>query len=102
LTPEQRAEVKERAAHLGTEKVHAIEREWVQLLADLRAEMQRGTDPKSERVKKLLGRSRELVRAFSGGNLGIEVTLSEAYRSGAGAAFGLDTELQAYFSRAAH
>lgn len=102
LTPEQRAEVKERASQLGTEKVHAIEREWVQLIADLRAEMQRGTDPKSERVQKLLKRSRELVRVFSGGNLGIEVTLSEAYRSGAGAAFGLDAELQAYFSRAAH
>lgn len=101
LTREQQADVKERGAQLGPDKIAEVEQEWVKLIVDLRAEMQKGTDPKTERVQAIAKRSRELVKMFSGGNAGIEGTLRDAYRGGAGASFGLDAELTAYWEKAA-
>jgi DNA-binding transcriptional MerR regulator len=100
VTPEQRAEVKARAAELGPEKVREVEQQWLSLIRDLRKEMAEGTDPKSDRVQSLLNRAREVTRTFAGGNTAIETTLREAYREGAGAEFGVDAELREYMRRA--
>jgi DNA-binding transcriptional MerR regulator len=102
FTPEQRAEVKERGAQLGPEKIREVEQEWVALIAAMRAEMEKGTDPTSDAVQAIARRSRELVAMFSGGNEAIEGTLRDAYRGGAGASFGLDAELAAYWERASN
>jgi DNA-binding transcriptional MerR regulator len=101
FTPEQKEEIRERARQLGAERVREVEQEWVTLLAALRAEMEKGTDPKSAEVQRMVRRSRELTQQFSGGNAGIEKTLADAYRAGAGAEFGLDAALFEYIRRAA-
>jgi DNA-binding transcriptional MerR regulator len=101
FTPEQRAEIRGRGAELGQDKIHEIEQEWAKLIADMRAEMEKATDPKDARVQAIAKRSRELVKIFSGGNTAIEDTLRDAYRAGAGAPFGLDAELAAYWRKAA-
>jgi DNA-binding transcriptional MerR regulator len=101
FTEEQRAEFRERAAQLGQDKIREVEQEWVKLIADMRAEMEKGTDPKDARVQAIAKRSRELVKLFSGGNVAVEGTLRDAYRAGAGAPFGLDAELTAYWEKAA-
>jgi DNA-binding transcriptional MerR regulator len=101
FTPEQKEEIRERGRQLGPERVREVEQEWIALLAALRAEMEKGTDPKSEPVQRLARRARELTMQFSGGNPAIEKTLGDAYRSGAGAQFGLDTALFDYLARAA-
>jgi hypothetical protein len=101
FTEEQKVEIRKRGAQLGQEKVRAIEQEWVKNIANMRAEMEKGTDPKDERVQAIARRSREVVKIFSDGNAGIEGTLRDAYRGGAGASFGLDAELTAYWEKAA-
>jgi len=100
LTPDQKDEVREQARKLGAERVRELEREWVSLLAGLRAEMDKGTDPASAEVQGMLARTRELTQDFSGGNARIEQTLADAYRAGAGASVGLDAALFAYLNRA--
>jgi DNA-binding transcriptional MerR regulator len=101
LTPDQHAEIKERAGELGPEEVREIEQGWLGLIAGLRAEMEKGTDPRSDHVRALAKRVRDLFEVFSGGNASIKATLRDAYREGAGTELGLDSELRAYLERAA-
>jgi DNA-binding transcriptional MerR regulator len=100
FTPEQIEEIRERGRQLGPERVRAVEGEWVSLLASLRAAMEKGTDPKTPEVQALVRCCHELTREFSGGNQSIEGTLTEAYRSGAGAQFGVDVALMDYMAAA--
>jgi DNA-binding transcriptional MerR regulator len=67
-TPEQLAELQERGRQLGDEGMRQAEADWQRLIDEVRAEMAQGTDPKSDRVRALASRWRELVEAFTGGN----------------------------------
>ncbi len=78
-TPEQLAEIQERGRHLGDEAIRQAEAEWKDLIAQVRAEMDFGTDPAAESVQRLAARWMDLVRAFSGGNPGIEQALRKMY-----------------------
>ncbi|MDB4877532.1 MAG: MerR family transcriptional regulator [Gemmatimonadetes bacterium] len=79
FTPDELREIKERGERLGRDHIRAVEAEWPRLIASVRAEMQAGTDPASERMRPLAARWRELVREFTGGNPGIEQKLRAGY-----------------------
>ena len=49
-------------------------------MAEVRAEMDRGTDPSDPRVQRLAERWTGLVREFTGGNPGIESSLRRMYQ----------------------
>lgn len=71
-TPEQLEWLKERANQIGQERIREVEAEWPRLMAEVRAEMEKGTDPASERVRSLAKRWTGLVQEFTGGNPEIE------------------------------
>jgi DNA-binding transcriptional MerR regulator len=102
-TPDQLAQLDARRRALGAEGMARAEREWAELIAAVRAERERGTDPRDERMRELAGRWRALVEQFTGGDAGIERSLRSMYEAeGAEAASrgGVDAELMAYVGRA--
>jgi DNA-binding transcriptional MerR regulator len=101
-TPEQLAELAERRSQLGDDHIREVEAEWPRLIAAVKAEMERGTDPASETVQALARRWSALVAEFTGGNPGIAASLSTMYKSEPAVAQqqGLDPALFAYIGRA--
>lgn len=102
FTPDELREIKARGEQLGPVHIRAVEQEWPVLIARVRAEMDAGTDPESERMRPLATRWRALVREFTGGNPDIERKVRASYvaeprlmkRN------GLDPELFAYINQA--
>lgn len=101
-TPEQLETLGKRAEALGEERIEAVQREWPELIAKMRAAMEAGTDPSDPEVRALAARWAELVRAFTGGDPGIEASLRSLYREEAGVreGTGVDADLVAYVARA--
>ena len=102
-TPEQLEQLDERRRALGPEGMAAAERDWPDLIAAVRAERERGTDPRDPRMQQLAGRWRELIRAFSGGDSGLERSLKSMYDAEGPEAASrgvLDRELMDYVGRA--
>jgi MerR family transcriptional regulator, thiopeptide resistance regulator len=101
-TPEQLAWLRERAETVGEERIREVELEWPELIAQVRAEMERGTDPTEERVQRLAARWRGLIQEFSGGNPGIEASLQTMYANEpeVRARSGIDPDLAAYIGKA--
>jgi DNA-binding transcriptional MerR regulator len=101
-TEEQRQTIEERGRQLGPEAIRAVEKEWPELIAKVRAEMEKGTDPTSETVQALARRWMELVQAFTGSDPGITQSLRTMYREEEGLRerTGLDGEIMEYVSRA--
>jgi DNA-binding transcriptional MerR regulator len=79
-TPEQREQMKQRAEILGQDHIREVEAEWPQLMAQVQAEMDRGTDPADERVQALARRWKELVEEFTGGDPGIAQSLGRMWK----------------------
>src|SRR6516225_11879113 len=79
-TKEQLETLKKRADALGEDKIQAAEAEWPKLIASVRAEMEKGTDPKDPRVQALVNRWNELVLEFTGGDPGVTQSLKNLYR----------------------
>lgn len=75
-TPEQLAELKQRAEAIGPEKMREAESAWKTIYDDMRTEMQKGSDPKGEPVQQIVKRMRELIDAFTGKNPEIERSLN--------------------------
>lgn len=67
-TPEQLEELKQRRETVGEERIREVEAEWPRLIAEVRAEMGRGTDPADPRVQELARRWMGLAREFTGGD----------------------------------
>lgn len=65
-TPEQLAELQERGRRLGEAGLRQAEADWQQVIDEVRAEMARGTDPKSDRVRALAGIGRGVHRRQPG------------------------------------
>ena len=101
-TKEQLESLKNRAETLGEDHIRAVEAEWPELIGQVRAEMQRGTDPKDPRVQALAKRWNELVQEFTGGDPGIEKSLAKFYQGEpqAGAKYSLDPGIFAYVQEA--
>ena len=102
FTEEQRQTLKERGDKLGPEAIKAVEEEWPRLIAAVREEMNKGTDPRSERVRELAKRWRELLNAFSGGDRQMETSAAKMYREEPQTAqqYGLDQEIFKYIGEA--
>jgi hypothetical protein len=100
-TPEQLKTLRERAQSLGEEHIHKVEAEWPELIAEVRAEMERGTDPGSETMQALARRWKELVDEFTGGDPGIASSLRTMYQNEPAAReqSGIDPEMFAYIGR---
>jgi DNA-binding transcriptional MerR regulator len=101
-TPEQLEELRQRGEQFSEDQIRAFEAEWQELIAQVRAEMEKGTDPASEPVRRLARRWGELVNAFTGGNPGIEQSLKQMWHEEE-TIHGLDTramrELGEYLAR---
>jgi DNA-binding transcriptional MerR regulator len=68
FTPEQLEQIRERRAALGEEYLRQKQAEWVELIALVRAEMERGTDPGDAKVQALAQRWLRLVEFTTGGD----------------------------------
>lgn len=89
-TPEQMEELKQRREALGEDRIRQAEGDWKELMAQVQAEMDKGTDPADERVQQLARRWMGLVQEFTGGNPGITQSLGRMYKEETTVA-GLDT-----------
>lgn len=79
-TPEQLAELERRRDELGgDEAMKRAETEWAELLAAVRAEKDRGTDPADPRMQELAARWTGLIEQFTGGDPGIMQSLKAMY-----------------------
>ena len=79
-TPEQLEQLAERRGVVGDQRICEVEAEWKELIEQVGAEMDKGTDPASETMQRLAQRWMGLVREFTGGDPGIERSLGNMYR----------------------
>ena len=80
-TPEQLEQLERRRQEFGEEEIRAVEAEWAEIFATLKAEMDAGTDPADPKLKPIGERSRELITMFTGGDPGIESSLKRMYET---------------------
>jgi DNA-binding transcriptional MerR regulator len=102
-TPEQRAQLDERARELGPDGMEHAQREWAELIAAAEAEREAGTDPGDPRVQEIARRWQALIEQFTGGDPGIRASLERMYREQGPeqASRGMvNPELMAYMARA--
>ena len=102
FTAEQLAALAAREKVLGADAIREAELEWPRLIARVREEMRKGTDPASAEGQELARRWGALVEAFSGGDKAIEASLGNMYRDNPdiAAGQGLDPEIFQYIGRA--
>ena len=102
-TPEQLEQLKQRAGTVSAERIREVEAEWPRLMAQVKAEMDKGTDPASEVVQQLARRWEGLVNEFTGGDPGIFQSLKAMWETEP-TIHGMDTgpvrEMRAYIDRA--
>ena len=101
-TKEQLETLRQRAETVGAERIKEVEQEWPKLIAEVRAEMQKGTDPKDTRMQALAKRWMDLVHEFTGGDAGITQSLRNLYAGEPefAAQQALDGEIFSYVKKA--
>jgi hypothetical protein len=80
-TPEQLDRLEQRRQALGEDAIKDVEREWGEIFATLKQEMDVGTDPADPRLRPIGERSRELLDMFTGGDPGIQAGLRRMYET---------------------
>lgn len=80
-TQEQLEYLEKRKEEVGEDRIEEVQKEWKELIAEVRAEMEKGTDPESERMRQLAVRWESLIREFTGGDEGIRSSLERMYRT---------------------
>ena len=80
-TPEQLDTLKKRGEALGQDYIESIQAEWPALMRRIQEELEKGTDPASPEVKKLVARHEELLHQFHGGDPGMIESMKNLYRS---------------------
>ena len=78
-TKEQQEYLKNRYEEVGEERILQVQKEWEDLIAAARAEMEKGSDPMSEPVLEIARKWNGLVDEFTGGNPGISASLKQMY-----------------------
>jgi DNA-binding transcriptional MerR regulator len=78
-TPEQLEQLEERRLAMGDDAIKAVEDDWRQIYAEVRAHREAGTDPADPAVQALLLRAGELIKLFTGGDPGIAASLKRMY-----------------------
>jgi DNA-binding transcriptional MerR regulator len=79
-TPEQLEYLKQRRELIGEERMQRAPADWAELIAAVRAERERGTDPADPKVQALAARWRALINEFTGGDPGIEQSLGRLWK----------------------
>jgi DNA-binding transcriptional MerR regulator len=80
-TPEQQEYLRQRRAQVGEERIREVETTaWPDLIAEVRAAIDQGVDPTSTQARELADRWMALVKEFTGGDPGIERSLSNLYK----------------------
>jgi DNA-binding transcriptional MerR regulator len=107
-TPEQMESFRKRSAEAAAAGVDLAQQAqegtaaWNELLAELKVEMDKGTDPADPKVQALETRRQALVNAFSGGDKAIEENLERMWKEQGDklcAQFGIDPKLMAYLGK---
>ena len=80
-TPEQLDQLEQRRQALGEDAIKDVEREWAEIFATLKQEMDKGTDPADPRLQPIGERSKELLDMFTGGDPGIQASLKRMYET---------------------
>lgn len=101
-TEEQLQTLAARRQQLGEARIREGEAEWPVLIAQVRAEMDKGTDPGSDTVQRLAARWQALVDEFTGGDPGIARSAGNLLREEPAARerAGLDAAIFDYIGRA--
>ena len=101
-TEQQLKELEERRRKVGEERIRQVEAEWPALIAAVRAEMDKGTDPADPHVRELAHRWQGLIAKFTGGNPEIEQSLRRMYEQepSVRAQAGVDPQIMEYVGRA--
>jgi MerR family transcriptional regulator, thiopeptide resistance regulator len=79
-TPEQMEYLKKRKEQVGDERIQQVQKEWPELIAQVRAEMQKGTAPTAPEVQELARRWKGLINEFTGGDPGIERSVGKLWK----------------------
>lgn len=80
-TPEQMDYLARRREIVGEARIKEVEAEWPRLMDEVRAEMERGTDPCDPRVQEMARRWKGLIEEFTGGNEGVRQSLGNLYQN---------------------
>jgi MerR family transcriptional regulator, thiopeptide resistance regulator len=79
-TPEQLEYLKKRGEEIGEERMRQAPADWAELIAQVRAEMEKGTDPTTPYVQSLARRWMALINEFTGGDAGISKSLGRLWK----------------------
>lgn len=102
FTQEQLADLERRREIVGEDRLKAVGQEWPVLIAEVRAEMEKGTDTSSSVVQALAKRWIGLINEFTGGNPQHAQSLQAMYQQeqSVTAKTGLDPEIMSYIGKA--
>lgn len=105
FTPEQMDRIRARREIVGEERIREVEAEWPRLIAEVRAEMDKGTDPAAESVQALARRWQGLIDEFTGASPEIEQGVARVWQGEPGLAEkhdlgGLDAAMFTYMGKA--
>ncbi len=79
FTEEQLTALSQRWERLGEQATTAVQAEWPQLIAQVQAEMDAGTDPATPRAQALARRWMELLDFYHGGDTGLRDSMYRMY-----------------------
>jgi DNA-binding transcriptional MerR regulator len=79
-TPEQLDLLKQRRELVGEERIQQAPKEWENLMAEVRLEKDKGTDPTDPKVLDLARRWMALINEFTGGNPGVAESLGRLWK----------------------
>jgi MerR family transcriptional regulator, thiopeptide resistance regulator len=79
-TPEQMEYLKKRGELLGDERIQQVQKEWPELISQVRATQQKGLPPTDPEVQELARRWLGLINEFTGGDQGIFQSLSKLWK----------------------
>lgn len=98
---DQLAWLEQQKQTVGADRIREAEQLWPKLIAEVRAEMDKGTDPKHETVQDLARQWRGLIEEFTGGRKDIERGVASVNSEPAARQrTGLDMEVMSYISKA--
>jgi DNA-binding transcriptional MerR regulator len=101
-TPEQMEYLKKRREEVGEDYIKQGQQGWADLFEAYRVEMEKGTDPADLKLQELEKRRQALVNAFTGGNAGIEQSLTRLWREQGDklcTQHGMDPKLMEYLGK---
>jgi DNA-binding transcriptional MerR regulator len=79
FTPEQLQAIKKGREQLGQECLERMQEEWAELIALIRTEMEKGTDPADTKMQELAQRWQDLLNRSTGGDPGIQQAMKRVW-----------------------